>query len=140
MFTNMPHKKMEKVKKFGFIAKCDCGHIHRFKGIEINLSKSNGTTIEFNSIYKCPKCGQTYDGIFENITSKNKKYTTRGIIVSIVLVLGLFLGGYYILNSIFSPSQPTDFNHVTNKQLNDFYKWDHKQQEQKQDNSPAFNK
>jgi hypothetical protein len=140
MLFPMPNKKMEKVNRFGFIGRCDCGHVHRFKGNEINLEKSNASTVEFITIYKCPKCGQTYDGIFENITTRNSKYSITGILISLVLVLGLLSGGYFILNAMFSPTQPTDIEHATNKQLNDFYKWDHKQQQQKQDNSPAFNK
>lgn len=136
MIPNMPYKKMEKVNKFGFIAKCDCGHVHRFKGNEINLSKSNGTTVIFNDIYKCPKCGQSYDGIFENI--KNRKYNIFGITLSVILAFGLLFGGYYILNAMFSPAPTTDLNHATNQQYNDFLKWDHKQQQQKYDNQPAF--
>jgi hypothetical protein len=138
MLFPVPHKKMEKVNRFGFIAKCDCGHVHRFKSKEINLEKSNASTVQFIKVYECPKCGQTYDGIFENISTRSK-YSITGISITIVLVLGLLGGGYYILNKMFAPSQPNDIEHATNKQLNDFYKWDHKQQQQKQDNSPAFN-
>jgi hypothetical protein len=139
MSFSIPHKKMEKVRKVGFIASCECGHVHRFKSNEINLSKSNDHAIEFNSIYKCPKCGQTYDGYVSNITNNDEKYNKFGTLIFSILILCLLGGGVYIFNNFFSPSQPTDIEHATNRQLNDFFNWDHKQQQQKHDNAPVFN-
>jgi amino acid permease len=139
MLFPVPHKKMEAISRFRFIAKCDCGHIHKFKITDINLNNSKGTTVEFIAVYKCPKCGLNYDGIFQNITERNQ-HSKFGIFISILLFIILFYGGHYLYNNFSSPSQPTDIEHATKKQLNDFYKWDHEQQQQKQDNSPAFNK
>jgi hypothetical protein len=134
----MPYKKMENVNKFGFVAKCDCGHVHKFKSNEINLKTSNGASIEFNNIYECPKCGQKYNGIFENTSKRKNKYHPIGLLLTFILIFGIAYGGYYLLNSLFTPSQPVDYNHATNKQISDFNKWQQKQEQQKWENSPAF--
>jgi hypothetical protein len=129
---------MEKVNKFGFIAKCDCGHIHKFKSNEINLKSSNGYSIEFNDIYECPKCGQKYNGIFENLTNRKHKYHPIGLLLTFILIFGIAYGGYHLLSSLFAPPQTVDYNHATNKQISDFNKWQQKQEQQKWENFPAF--
>jgi hypothetical protein len=137
-----PYKKMERVSKFGFTARCDCGHEHKFKGADFDLNKSNGATAVFNIIYTCPKCGTQYDGIFENITDRNvwyRRLNPIGMIVTAVFVFGLLFGGYKVLSYFTSPPSYHDINHATNKELQDFYKWDEKQQQQKRDNQPALN-
>jgi hypothetical protein len=55
MFTGLPHKKMEKVKAFGFAAKCDCGHQHKFKSSEIDLNKSDSSTAILQRYLCLPK-------------------------------------------------------------------------------------
>jgi hypothetical protein len=135
---NMPYKKMENVNKFGFWAKCECGYIHKFKSSEINLKTSNGNSIEFNNVYECPQCGQIYDGISENKSNRKHEYSIIGLLITFILVVGIGYGGYQLLNSIFTPTQTVDYNHATNKQIDDFNKWQQKQEQQKWENSPAF--
>lgn len=129
---------MERIRTFGFVGKCDCGHEHRFKGNDINLTKSDASIVTFNNIYLCPNCGTIYDGMFENRVNRNKKYTPFGLLLTSVLIIGLLFGGYK-LYGVINPSIDTNINHATNKQLQDFYKWDQKQQQEKRDNQPAFN-
>lgn len=132
------YKKMERVYTFGFVAKCDCGHVHKFKGRDIDLTKTNATIITFRNIYQCIQCGTLYDGIFEKRVNKNKKYTPFGLLITSILVISVLFGGYKLFNVVFQPID-TNINHATNQQLNDFYKWDHNQQQEKRDNQPAFN-
>lgn len=143
MLIQMPHKKMEKIGTYGFIAKCDCGHEHKFKGTDFDLSKSNAATGILKDIYICPDCGTTYDGIFENKTDRDSWYRRTspiGLLLSVIIIFGILFGGYKIINTISSPTPiNTDINKATNKELNDFYKWDEKQQQQKRDNQPYFN-
>jgi hypothetical protein len=141
MFTGLPHKKMEKVKAFGFAAKCDCGHQHKFKSSEIDLNKSDSSTAILKDIYVCPKCKTTYNGIFENIQNRNVWYRNLspvGVLISIILLFGLSYGGYKVFNYVTTPNV-TDYKNATNKEIQDFNKWDQKQQQKKWEDSPAFN-
>jgi hypothetical protein len=77
-----------------------------------------------------------------NIKNKEKKlgFSLTGTLLVILIVGGLAFGGYKIIAPTpNSPSDTTNFNKATNKELDDFYKWDKKQQEQKRENQPAFN-
>jgi hypothetical protein len=138
MFINMPHKKMKKLNRLGFVGKCDCGHVHRFKGKEIDLDKSNGATTTFKDVYKCLKCGQTYDGIFQSIPDRDawhRKLSPIVTLITVILVFGLVFGGYKFITTVSqSPSQPTSINDMTNKQYDEFMKWDHDQQQKKWEN------
>lgn len=143
MFVNMPHKKMKRIRTFGFVAKCECGHQHKFKGTDFDLSKSNASSAQFNNIYICPKCGESYDGLFENNIDRDVWYrrtSPLGWLISAIMIFGLLFGGYKIISAIFySPPTNTDFNKATNKQVEDFYKWQQKQDQQEWENQPAFN-
>jgi hypothetical protein len=142
MFSELPHKKMKKANKIGFVGECDCGHQHKFKSNEIDLDKSESSTILFKNVYTCPKCTTSYNGIFESIKDRNNKlpFSPTGSLFVILLIGGLVFGGYKIISPMFySHPTSTNINKATNKELDNFYKWDHEQQQKKRDNQPAFN-
>lgn len=133
---------MKQVGKYNFIGECDCGHKHDFKKNEINYQKSDASVALLKTIYICPDCKTSYDGIFMAIKNKNNKlgFSPTGTLVVLLILGGFIFGGYKVLSPIFntSPSN-TDINNATNRELNDFFKWDHKHQQQKRENQPAFN-
>lgn len=142
MLIQMPQKKMEKVRTFGFVAKCECGYQHKFKGTDFDLSKSDGSIAQLNTIYICPKCGESYNGIFENNIDRNAWYrriSPLGLVISAILIFGLLFGGYKIISAVSAPYETIDYNHATNKQIEDFNKWQQKQDKQQWENQPAFN-
>jgi hypothetical protein len=132
---------MKKVKAIGFVAECDCGHKHKFKGSEIDLDKSDSATALFKNIYTCPDCNTTYNGIYEIIYDRNQWYKNLspiGVLVTLILVFGVLYGGYKTVNYITTPNT-TDYKNATNKELQDFDKWDQKQKQKEFEDSPAFN-
>lgn len=137
----IPCKKMGKINDF--VAVCDCGETYCFDKEDIDYNKSNASFLVFKEIYKCPQCGDIYDGIFENIFNRTNKFEENNKLIKpiIKVFLGVILlfGVIYFIDRITSPTPTTDINHATNQQLNDFYKWDQQQQQQKWENSPAFN-
>ncbi|WP_152681194.1 hypothetical protein [Neobacillus vireti] len=145
MFGQLPYKKMRKIGTFGFVAQCDCGHTHKFKGTDFDLSKSNASSAEFNELYTCPNCKTVYNGIFENIEDRNVWYrrtSPLGLLVSAIMILGLLFGGIKLLSTItIFDTEPvnSDINKATNKELEQFYKWDQKQKQKEWENQPAFN-
>jgi hypothetical protein len=50
----------------------------------------------------------------------------------------LSYGGYKVFNYVTTPNV-TDYKNATNKEIQDFNKWDQKQQQKKWEDSPAFN-
>lgn len=137
MSDKAQYKKMENVRKLGFWARCDCGHEHKFKSSDVDTNLSDKTTIIFKNIYSCSKCGTEYNGIIENANAR--RFSPIGMSVFILIVFGLLFGGYKLVSHITSPPTYHDLNHATKKEINNFYKWDEKQQQQKLDNQPAFN-
>jgi hypothetical protein len=122
-----------------FVAECNCGYIHKFKKKNIDFNKVNDYLIPFNDVYKCPKCGKSYDGIFKTIPDTQiMKANSLKFFVSIILLMGLVFGGYFLFDKVFPPSSTNNETHMTNKELNDFLKWDHEQQQKKWENQPAF--
>lgn len=143
LFIEMPHKKMEKVNRMGLFAKCDCGHEHKFNGNDIDLDKSDSITAVFKSVYTCPECKTTYNGIYENHSATDAWYrrlSPIGTMVSLLLVIGLMFGSYKVYNFLFDPSPSnSDINTITNKELEDFMEWDQNKKKTEWENQPVDN-
>lgn len=142
LFGQLPYKKMKQIGVSGLTAKCDCGWEHTFNRREINKEKTYASTIVFNSVYVCPKCNTSYNGIFANSVDRDTWYRNLspiGVIISITLVCGLILGGYKFISIFKDNNEPTyydtgDPDDMTNKEMQQFLEWKMKENKKNWEN------
>jgi hypothetical protein len=129
---------MKQVGKYNFVGECECGYKHSFKKNEINYKKSDASVAIFNNIFTCPECKTEYDGMFVTIKSNNKLgFSPTGTLIVVLLLGSLAFGGYKVLSPIFNhPESKT----ITNKEYQDFKKWDQKQKQKEWENQPVDNR
>lgn len=138
MAVQLLHKRLKQVgdsKKL--IGKCDCGKKHRFGFTEIDKKSLDGDIITLKSVYICPNCNSSYDGLFAKVKNKDtwiRNFNPIGFTISLILLFGLLFGGYKVISILTEPTNSTpnyyetgDPKDMTDKDLKDYIKWKLKQ-------------